>query len=71
MSDAVNQPEASQQSNNTPPNLQISDLVSVVQLISVVSQRGAIQPAEMTQVGGLYTRLVEFLESNGALTRTP
>jgi hypothetical protein len=67
----------SEVSNETPavepaqsnPGLQITDLIAVVQLITAVTQRGAIQAGELSQVGGLYDRLVAFLEANGAIKR--
>lgn len=71
VNNSVDAAQAAQINSESNPGLQIADLVAVVQLIGVVSQRGAIQPNEMTQVGGLYTRLVAFLESNGAITRNP
>lgn len=50
-----------------PVQLQLQDLVMVVQVIQLVNQRGAIKAEEMEAVGGLYTRLVQFLQANGAL----
>lgn len=49
------------------PGLSLSDLLTVVQTIQVVSQRGAIRADEMEVVGGVYTRLVAFLQASGAL----
>ena len=67
---AVQEPAATETAATpTSPGLQIADLVAVVQLISAVSQRGAIQAVEMSQVGGLFDRLVAFLETNGAITK--
>jgi hypothetical protein len=63
MSDQIPQSEA--------PNLGIQDLVQVVKIIQVCSQRGAIQANEMSQVGALYDRLLSFLEANGAVEKTP
>lgn len=48
--------------------LQLADLLLAAQVIQLASQRGAIKPEEMTQVGGLYERLVTFLQASGALT---
>jgi hypothetical protein len=47
--------------------LQISDLLLAAQVIQISSQRGAIKPEEFTQIGGLYERLVKFLQSSGAI----
>lgn len=49
------------------PNLSLQDLLLVVQTIQVVTQRGAFRAEEMTNIGGLYERLVAFLQSTGAL----
>jgi hypothetical protein len=59
------QPQAS------APNLALADLVAVVNLIQIVSQRGAIRPEEMAVVGPLYDKLIGFLKSTGALTPPP
>lgn len=47
--------------------LQISDLVLVAQVIQLTTQRGAFRADELTQVGGLYDRIVAFLQASGAL----
>ena len=47
--------------------LQLQDLLLAAQVIQLASQRGAIKAEEMEQVGGLYTRLVAFLQASGAL----
>jgi hypothetical protein len=63
----------SEVSNTTPqpetqmPGLSLQDLLLVVQTMQVVSQRGAIRADEMETVGGVYTRLVAFLQASGAL----
>jgi hypothetical protein len=49
------------------PQLQLSDLMLAAQVIQVASQRGAVKAEEMEQVGGLYNRLVTFLQGSGAL----
>lgn len=50
-----------------PVQLQLSDLLLAAQVIQLASQRGAIKAEEMTQVGGLYERIVTFLQASGAL----
>ena len=65
MSDTV------QQTETQAPSLSIQDLIQVVKIIQVTSQRGAIQANEMSQVGALYDRLLAFLEDNGAVERAP
>lgn len=60
---------------NTPETpavqLQLQDLMLAAQVIQLASQRGAINAEEMEQVGGLYTRLVRFLQASGALQPAP
>ena len=48
--------------------LKLADLVLTAQLIQICSSRGAFKTEEFTQVGGLYERLVQFLQASGALT---
>jgi hypothetical protein len=50
--------------------LQLSDLMLAAQVIQLASTRGAIKPEEFTQVGGLYERLVKFLQASGAIQPT-
>lgn len=53
----------------TPPvQLQLQDLLLAAQVVQLASQRGAIKAEEMEAVGGLYNRLVTFLQVSGALT---
>ena len=47
--------------------LQLQDLLLSAQVIQLASQRGAIKAEEMEAVGGLYTRLIKFLQASGAL----
>ncbi len=49
------------------PNLSIQDLLMVVQTLQVVSQRGAFRAEELSNIGGLYDRLVAFLTASGAI----
>jgi hypothetical protein len=49
------------------PQLQLQDLLLAVQVIQLAGQRGAIKAEEMTAIGGLYERLVAFLQASGAL----
>lgn len=49
------------------PSLSLQDLLLVVQTLQVVTQRGAIKADEMTNIGGLYDRLVNFLTASGAI----
>jgi hypothetical protein len=58
------QPEAEQQA---APSLTLQDLVLVAQIIQLTSTRGTFRAEEMEQVGGLYNKLIAFLQSTGAL----
>lgn len=49
------------------PQLSLTDLVNVLQVIKTCSSRGAFKADELSQVGGLYDRLTAFLISTGAL----
>jgi len=49
--------------NDDQLNLQVSDLAVLKSIIEVCSQRGAIQPDEMSTVGRVYDKLNVFLDS--------
>lgn len=49
------------------PQLSLTDLVNVLQVIRTCAARGAIKAEEMASVGGLYDRLQTFLTSTGVL----
>jgi hypothetical protein len=53
------------------PSLNLQDLILVAQIIQICSSRGAFKADEMANVGNLYTKLVAFLQSTGALTPAP
>ena len=57
-----------QQAQQPAPSLTLQDLVLVAQIIQLTSQRGAFKAEELADVGGLYNKLVTFLQSTGALT---
>lgn len=65
--EAVTQPQETEQS--TAPNLTVQDLIIVAQIIQVSSQRGAFRAEELENIGGLYNKLIAFLESVGAITK--
>ncbi len=52
---------------NTPASLQINDLVKVLEILDVVSKRGAIKADEFEIVGGVYARIFEFLKNTGVI----
>jgi hypothetical protein len=55
----------------TPVGLNVQDLILMVKLIHIGTERGTWKADELTTVGGVFERLVSFLESVGAVTRTP
>lgn len=61
------QPSAPQENPQT--GLTLQDLVTVAQIIQLGSQRGTFRAEEMAPVGALYTKLIAFLESVGAITK--
>jgi hypothetical protein len=65
MSDAIQQETTAAEQPTV--QLQLQDLLLAAQVIQLASSRGAIKAEEMEQVGGLYTRLVTFLQASGAL----
>jgi hypothetical protein len=66
MSDEIQQQEAPA-TEQPVAQLQLSDILLAAQVIQLASQRGAIKPEEFTQIGGVYERLVTFLQASGAL----
>ena len=56
-------------------NLTINDLKLMMQIISAVSERGAIKPGEMALVGSLYSKLESFVaaiqEPDGGIIGQP
>jgi hypothetical protein len=53
-----------------PVNLQINDLVKILEILNVVSQRGAIRPDEFSTVGGIYERIFQFLDASGVFKKS-
>ena len=49
------------------PNLSLQDLLLVAQVIQVSTQRGAFRAEELSNIGGLYDRLIAFLNATGAI----
>jgi len=64
--DATAIPEAAPQ-----VQLQLQDILAAAQCIQLASTRGAYRAEEFTQVGGIYERLVAFLQASGALQPAP
>ena len=68
---AISSEQAQAPAQQTNPNtgLALQDLVTVAQIIQLGSQRGAWRAEELTAIGSLYTKLIAFLESVGAITK--
>jgi hypothetical protein len=64
-------PVVEQPAQQSAPGLTLQDLVLVAQIIQLTAQRGAFKAEELTQVGGLYDKLVAFLQSTGAIAPAP
>lgn len=50
--------------------LTVNDLGALKQIIDVASSRGAFKPNEMTAVGGIYTKLENFLNAVASQQQT-
>jgi hypothetical protein len=61
--EAINQVETPRQG----VSLSLQDLVLLMNLIRATAERGAIRAEEMTEVGAVYTKLVQFLTESGAI----
>jgi hypothetical protein len=62
-------PEATQPGPAAQPGvqLQLNDILLAAQVIQLAGTRGAFKVEEYTQVGGLYDRMIGFLQSTGAI----
>lgn len=52
------------------PNLALSDLILLLNLIRVATERGAIKADELSAVGSVHDRLYKFLEASGAINKS-
>lgn len=68
---AVEQQPVQQEQAQQAPGLTLQDLVLVAQIIQLTTQRGAYKAEELADVGGLYNKLVAFLQSTGAIQPAP
>jgi predicted deacylase len=50
-----------------PASLQMSTLFQAAQVIQVAAERGAFRAEELSQVGGVYDAIVNFLQASGAI----
>ena len=58
--------EAKEAPEAQSPELTVTDLTAIKQIIDVASQRGAFKPNEMVTVGQTYTKLETFLNAVAA-----
>jgi hypothetical protein len=49
--------------NEAAPDLNISDLIAIRNILDAASQRGAFKASEMEAVGKVYNKLNNFLEA--------
>lgn len=57
------QPATAQEAAPAGPDLNISDLVALKNIVEVASQRGAFKASELEAVGKTFNKLNTFLES--------
>jgi hypothetical protein len=67
MSDQTTDTTAVDTTSAPAVQLQLQDILAAAQCIQLASSRGAFKTEEFTQVGGIYERLVGFLQASGAL----
>ena len=58
--DAAEQPAAAEQ----PVSLSVEDLVNVIRVINVASERGAFKAAELSSVGVVHDRIAKFIDAS-------
>ena len=56
--------------NTTPYQITISDLITIKELVDLACTRGAFRGEEMTSVGEVYDKLTGFLNTVIALAQT-
>jgi hypothetical protein len=62
--DNTKEMQEQEQQQAAAPQLSLNDLVAVVQLIDVVSRRGAFEGSELAVIGALRNRLEAFLKAS-------
>ena len=58
-------PEQPEPAEGDPNALGVNDLNLMVNILDAVAQRGGVRANEMEVVGGLYTKLMNFLVASG------
>lgn len=64
MTEQVQNEQAAAAPEQAAPSLGIGDLAAMVQVIDVVTERGAFKGPELESVGILRGRIVRFIEAN-------
>lgn len=49
------------------PSLNVQDIASLLNIVDVASRRGAFRADELTSVGSIYDRVMNFMRSTGAI----
>ena len=47
---------------SSPPTLTMNDIQTMASIVRVATKRGAFEPAELSEVGSLYDRLILFID---------
>lgn len=66
-SQASTQTSVQDTADTASPQLQISDLLLILQILQAIAQRGGFKVEEFKTVGECYERLFAFLAANGAV----
>jgi hypothetical protein len=73
MSETVESQPAPQAStaDTAPAGLTLADLILSAQIVQRGASAGIFKADELKSIGDYYDRLIKFLESSGAISRTP
>jgi hypothetical protein len=66
MTEQVQTEQTAAQPEQAAPTLGVGDLAAMVQVIDVVSERGAFKGPELESIGILRGRITRFIEANKA-----
>jgi hypothetical protein len=69
--DTTKTEQAPEQNPAAAPQLAINDLAAVVQMIDVVSRRGAFEGSELTAVGALRAKFADFVQASAPKPAAP
>ena len=57
-------PEVAQET----PGIGVQDIVALLNIVDVVTRRGAFRAEELSSVGAIYDKVAAFLKASGALS---